>query len=210
MPPLEEHIYQIVEFARPRAIAMQQIIKESETDSEIVNVKKGIFSNQWDESIKSYKMFSDELCFYENILLRGNKIVIPQNLRNIVLHAAHEGHPGIVAMKGRLRSKVWWPRMDKDVESIVRNCKSCTLVGLPNPPAPMKRRELPYKPWIDVAVDLLGPLPNTEYILVIIDYYSRYKEIKIIRTITSSQIIKILKEIFSRLDYPQYITADNG
>ncbi|CAH2107517.1 unnamed protein product [Euphydryas editha] len=206
----EDYILQIVELSRPRAISMQEIIKESETDNEITRVRNGIFNNQWDESIKCYKTFSEELCFYENILLRGNKIVIPQNLRKQVLHAAHEGHPGIVAMKGRLRSKVWWPRIDKDVEVMVKSCKSCTLVSLPNPPAPMKRRELPYEPWIDIAIDLLGPLPNNDYILVIIDYYSRYKEVKITRTITSSQIIKILKELFSRLGYPQSITADNG
>ncbi|XP_013167322.1 PREDICTED: uncharacterized protein K02A2.6-like [Papilio xuthus] len=206
----DNYVHQIVELARPCAISMQQIIKESATDQEITNVKNGIYSNQWDESVKSYKIFSDELCFYENILLRGNKIVIPERLRKQVLLAAHEGHPGIVAMKGRLRSKVWWPRIDKDSEQMVKSCKGCTLVSLPNPPAPMKRRELPSEPWVEIAMDLLGPLPNNDYILVIIDYYSRYKEIKITKTITSVTIIKILKELFSRLGYPMSITADNG
>lgn len=46
--------------------------------------------------------------------------------------------------------------------------------------------------------------------LVIIDYYGRYTEIKIINTITRVQIIKILKEIFSGQGYPLSITADNG
>lgn len=70
--------------------------------------------------------------FFDSILLRGNKIVIPHCLRKRVLDAAHEGHPGIVAMKGRLRSKVWWPRIDKDSENFVKSCKGCTLVALPN------------------------------------------------------------------------------
>ena len=63
---------------------------------------------------------------YEDVLLRGNKIVIPMEFRKQILEAAHEGHPGIVAMKGRLRTKVWWPRIDKDVENLVRTCKGCT------------------------------------------------------------------------------------
>lgn len=207
---IEDYVHQIVELARPCAISMQQIIKESEADMEIVNVKKGIYNHQWDESVKPYKIFSDELCFYGDILLRGSRIVIPQNLRKQVLLAAHEGHPGVVSMKSRIRSKVWWPRIDKDVELMVKSCKGCTLVTLPNNPAPMKRRELPSEPWVDIAMDLLGPLPNNDYILVIVDYYSRYKEVKITRTITSSQIISILKELFSRLGYPLSITADNG
>lgn len=206
----DTHVCQIVNYARPQAISMSDIIKTSETDKEICDVRKGLYQNDWSDSVRGYKIFENELCFFENILLRGNKIVIPHLLRKAVLDAAHEGHPGIVAMKGRVRSKVWWPRIDKDVENLVKSCKGCTLVALPNPPVPMKRRELPLGPWVDVAMDLLGPLPSNDYLLVLIDYYSRYKEVKMTKVITSAQIIKILKEIFSRLGYPVSITADNG
>ncbi|XP_041979479.1 uncharacterized protein K02A2.6-like [Aricia agestis] len=205
-----DHVHHIVENARPMAVSMADLENQSSEDPEILNVKTGINSNAWDDSAKPYKIFETELCFFGNILLRGNRLVIPSNLRKRVLDAAHEGHPGIVAMKGRLRSKVWWPRIDKDAENLVKSCKGCTLVGLPNPPVPMKRRSLPEAPWVDVAIDLLGPLPSNEYILVIVDYYSRYKEVKITKNITSTQIIKLLKEIFSRLGYPSSITADNG
>ncbi|CAH2088405.1 unnamed protein product [Euphydryas editha] len=206
----EDFIHHIVEEARPCAVPMHGIDKSSENDPEIKSVKRGIYNNDWEESVKEYKIFEPELCFYNNILLRGTRIVIPKDLRKTVLDAAHEGHPGIVSMKSRLRLKVWWPRIDKDVENIVKQCKGCTLVGLPSHPVPMKRRDLPTAPWVDVAMDLLGPLPNNDYLLVVIDYYSRYKEIKFTKVITSSQIIKLLKEIFSRLGYPSSITADNG
>lgn len=59
------------------------------------------------------------------------------------------------------------------------------------------------------AIDYLGPLPSGDQILVIIDYFSRYKEIKTSKTITFNEIIKMLKEIFSRNGYPITITADN-
>ncbi|CAH2105722.1 unnamed protein product [Euphydryas editha] len=206
----DEHVHQIVENARPRAVSMTEIRIHSKEDMEILKVKKGIYNNEWDDSIKGYKIFENELCFFDNVLLRGNRLVIPSRLRKNVLDAAHEGHPGIVAMKGRLRCKVWWPRIDKDVETLVKSCKGCTLVGLPIPPAPMKRRELPEAPWVDIAMDLLGPLPSGDYLLVVVDYYSRYKEVKITKNITSAVIIRLLKEIFSRLGYPSSITADNG
>lgn len=74
----------------------------------------------------------------------------------------------------------------------------------------MERRELPEAQWTDVAIDLLGPLPSNNYLFVIVDYYSRYKEVKFIKTITSTQIIGLLKEVFSRLGYSISITADNG
>ncbi|GBP83470.1 Retrovirus-related Pol polyprotein from transposon 297 [Eumeta japonica] len=108
----DNHICQIVDFARPRAVSLKEIIESSMNDQEILNVKED---------------------------------------------AAHEGHPGIVSMKARLRTKVWWPRCDKSAENIVKACKGCTLVCAPCSPTPMKRRELPAGPWIDIAIDLMGP-----------------------------------------------------
>lgn len=48
-------------------------------------------------------------------------------------------------------------------------------------------------PWLDVAMDLVGSLLGNDYIFVIVDYYSRYKEIKIFRVITSTAFIKTYK-----------------
>lgn len=67
------------------------------------------------EKVILFQCFASELCFYKDILLRGNRIVIPQRLRRLVLEAAHEGHPGISAMKDRLRTKVWWPKIDAEL-----------------------------------------------------------------------------------------------
>lgn len=81
------------------------------------------------------------------------------------------------------------------------------LVSAPNP---MKRRELPVEPWVDIAIDLLGPLPNGDSIFVVVDYYSRYMEVKICQKLTSTVMIKHIKEIFSRVGYPVSLIADNG
>ena len=103
--------------------------------------------------------------------------------------------------------------MDREAISHVAACKGCRLVGLPSKPEPMQRRELPVKPWIDVALDFLGPLPTGEYLLVVIDYYSRYKEIEIMRHITANETITGLHKIFTRLGFPlrlHWITLDNS
>lgn len=206
----ENYINQIITYSRPIAVSLNEIETSSSVDDEVIKVRKGIFFNDWHESVNNYKLIQNELCFYGDILLRGTKIVIPKELRQRILEAAHEGHPGIVAMKGRLRTKVWWPRIDKDAERSVKDCRGCTLVSAPNPPHPMRRRLLPEEPWVDVAVDFLGPLPSRDYVLILVDYYSRYKEIKVMRSITAIDTIKVLKEIFSRLGYPATITCDNG
>lgn len=142
--------------------------------------------------------------------MRGTRIIVPKVLRTKLLELAHEGHPGESAMKRRVRLKVWWPLVDREVETFVKNCWDCLLVSQPNNPAPMKRHPFPNGPWQCVATDLLGPLPNNDYIFVLIDYYSRYQEVKFLRKITSEAVISLLHEIFSRLGIPMSITADNG
>ncbi|KAL7743612.1 hypothetical protein ACLKA6_019231 [Drosophila palustris] len=127
-----------------------------------------------------------------------------------VLSLAHEGHPGESAMKRRLRSKVWWPGIDRDVEKKVKACRDCLLVSLPDNPVPMKRHQYPTAPWKFVATDLLGPLPNNEYILVLIDYFSRYMDLTFLKSISSVSIIESMKEIFCRLGIPEYLRTDNG
>lgn len=169
-------IYHVVEHAIPTAVSFQEINYQSKFDREITSVRQGLYDGKWEERTRNYKIFEPELYFHNNVLLRGNKIIIPRQLRPRVLRAAHEGHPGIVSMKKRLRTKVSWPGIDTEAEKMVRQCKGCTLVSAPNPSNPLKRRELPSRPWVDVAVDFMGPLPSKEYIFVIIDYYNRYKE----------------------------------
>ncbi|XP_049874146.1 uncharacterized protein K02A2.6-like isoform X1 [Pectinophora gossypiella] len=206
----DHHVNQIVQAARPLAVSMENIIIKSQEDEETQLVKVGLSDNSWDPKVNHYKLFKHELWVHDDVLLRGNKIVIPVELRKQVLASAHEGHPGIVAMKGRLRTKVWWPKIDKDAENMVKSCKSCILVSGPNPPVPMKRRELPSQPWVDIAVDFLGPLPSGHYVFVVVDYYSRYKEVKVMKSITSQETVGVLKEIFSRLGIPVSLTSDNG
>lgn len=74
----------------------------------------------------------------------------------------------------------------------------------------MKRKELPSAPWMDLAIDFLGPLPSGHNLLVIVDYYSRFIEVEVMKKIDSLETIKRLNVIFSRFGFPASITLDNG
>ena len=136
--------------------------------------------------------------------------MIPRNLREHVLKLAHESHPGIVAMKQHLRSKVLWPGIDKQAEKVCRECFGCQLTSQPIKPEPMVRTELPNARWEHLACDLLGPLPPGDYIFVAVNYYNRFFELEFTKSTTAEKLVLILSKILVTHGLSLSIRTDNG
>lgn len=193
------------------AMDIAEVVEASAKDEELQAVKRAVMDDNWaSELVKPYAAFRHELSFVNGLIMRGSKLVIPSSLRNRMLVLAHEGHPGQTIMKRRLRDRCWWPKMDQEAAKTCDSCEGCRLVQVSDPPEPMQRRSLPDKPWVDIAIDFLGPLPSGEHILVVIDYYSRYLCLEIMSSITAKETIKRLARIFSTWGVPRTITLDNA
>lgn len=217
----EHYVNFVTQYSVPKSFQLTEIAAAARCDEEILEVKKALNSNRSDDSKwakleemdgknKIYRMSAIEFSFAGDILLRSTRLVMPRELRKRTLQLAHEGHPGMTEMKKRIRSKVWWPGIDTDVEETVRNCRSCILVAAPNMPEPLKRTELPNGPWQVLALDFLGPIKNSINVLVVTDYYSRWNEIEFMRKIETSLMIMRLRIIFARFGIPLAVKCDNG
>ena len=206
----EEYVRFVAQTAAPHTVPIKELEQESAEDEELTDVRQRIQANDWNDGPSGMKAVRMELTIPGKVVLRGTRIVVPRKLRRRIMELAHEGHQGIVKTKVRLRSKVWWPGLDKDVENLCRRCHDCQVLGMPSPPEPVKPTELPTEPWVDVAADLMGPIPTGKYFFVIVDYFSRYVETKIMKWVTSKKIIAALQEIFSRNGIPCSLRTDNG
>lgn len=185
----DEFVRFVTATATPQAMTTREIKEASSEDREFEEVHQYIKDGNWKgDQHKQYVPVCSELCVIGKLILRGTRIVILSKLRPRVLNHAHEGHPGIVSMKQRLRSKVWWPGIDREAEKFCKTCYGCQLVSSPADPEPIKSTPLPSGPWQDLAIDLLGPLPSGESVLVIIDYFSRYYEVEVMRSTTSEKV----------------------
>lgn len=207
-----DDICTLVTHTIPVAISMAELEERSREDAELRLLCELIDSGQWDSAgpvVSKYIPVRNELSQWHGIVLRGTRLVIPQCLRARVLDLAHEGHQGIVKTKWRLRSKVWWPGIDREAEKYCRACYACQLVSQATPPEPMAR-SYPSSPWTDIAVDLMGPLPTGEMLLVAVDYYSRYFEVVVLRSTTSQKLIEVIKPMFARYGVPTSMKTDNG
>ena len=60
------------------------------------------------------------------------------------------------------------------------------------------------------AADLMGPFPTGDYLLVVVDYKSRFFEVAVTKSVTSSKIISCLEKMFATHGFPLSIKIDNG
>jgi hypothetical protein len=206
----EEYIHMVANESVPIALNWADIVEASKQCEEIVTVVKCVESNDYERVAMGYQAVKSELSVCDSVLLRGERIVIPVSLRSRCIELAHEGHQGIVKTKQRLRTKVWWPSIDREAEQVCRSCEDCIRVGAPNPPVPLCMTKFPSQPWQHLSCDILGPLPNGQSVFVVVDYYSRFFECAFLRSTVADKVVEYLDTVFSRMGFPVSLRSDNG
>ena len=176
----DRYVHYLAEQLTPVAMNTSEIQEDSKNDPELIQVRQCIENNQPHRLPPQYKSFEQELSIVDYIILRGNRIILPLKLRNKAIELAHEDHAGMTKTKQRIRSKLLWPYMDKDIERHIRTCHPCQIVGKPDPPEPVQPTKLPDEPWTDLAIDVYGPFPTGEYVVSLTDYYSSWPEATIL------------------------------
>ncbi len=70
--------------------------------------------------------------------------------------------------------------------------------------------ELPHGPWKNVAVDFCGPFPSGDYLLVMLDEYSRFPFVEIMQSTSACKLIPVMDKSFSAVGIPEVVKSDNG
>ena len=148
------------------------------------------------------------------------QLVLPQQLVTEVLTKLHDattgGHLGVKKTLERVRTRFYWVGQRRDVEEWCRACEICAARK-----SEPKKRKAPLQiepakyPLERIAMDILGPLPETErgnkYILVIGDYFTKWKEAYPMRNMEATTVANILvHEFISRFGVPKYLHTDQG
>ena len=135
------------------------------------------------------------------MLLRGNRLVIPRQLREKVLEELHTAHQGVVKMKCRARELVWWPGIDLEIENWCKSCE-CNVYKAKEPKQPLKPLEWPAHTWDRLPMDFAGPIDD-QMILVVGDAHTKWPEIVVMHRATSTPTIKACQLLFSRFGIPK-------
>ncbi|XP_073016723.1 uncharacterized protein [Primulina eburnea] len=145
---------------------------------------------------------------------------VPQEEVSEILFHCHAGPAGGHFGATRTASKVlqscfYWPTLFKDAHEYVTKCSNCQRTGNIS-----RRHEMPLNNILvceifDVwGIDFMGPFPvsfGNKYILVAVDYVSKWVEAAACKTNDSKVVVQFLmKNIFSRFGTPRAIISDGG
>ncbi|GJV55841.1 reverse transcriptase domain-containing protein [Tanacetum coccineum] len=139
---------------------------------------------------------------------------------NYVLREIHEGscsmHAGPRSVVAKsLRSGYYWPTMHADARKLIRECSSCQVHSLVsrNPQqklTPITSLWLFHKWGIDIAGPFLEGPGKVKFLIVAMDYFTKWIEAKLVATITGAQVKKFVWDnIVCRFGLPREIISDN-
>ena len=187
----EDYINFVTEAAILPAFTLEEIKCATEEDKVLRGLRAAIQTGCWNcDIVNSFKNIRDEISVdhRHKILLRGTRIILPSSLQRRAIKIAHEGHQGIAKTKAFLREYVWFPNLEKMVKEEIDSCIPCQAAGNPEPPAPLQTSQMPAGPWKEVTMDFLGPFHSGEYLLAVIDCYSRYPEVEIVSSTSAPAV----------------------
>ena len=185
---------------RELLVTLQDIKREALEDEFISATKQKIA----DKNQQIADIFS--LC--DNVLLYGERVVIPKTLQKRILKDFHADHQGKNRMKSLMRSYVYWPKMDLDISNMVDVCKGCAL-AVKAPPITYKPWPKTDQRWSRIHVDFAGPMEDIYY-LIVVDSYTKWPEVLRCKRPTTGVTITFLHELFARFGVVDCLVSDNG
>lgn len=126
------------------------------------------------------------------------------------------GHLGIAKTIARIAEEYYWPGMFRDIAKYVRSCENCQRhKALQDRPAGKLHATEVKRPWQQVSVDLIDPLPRSKkgntWLLVMQNRFSKWTEITSIRRATAQAVTQgVTEKIILRHGKPEIILTDNG
>lgn len=194
-------------------IDYKDVVKFSKTD-QILNKVMYYVRVGWPKNFSPSSEFQpffsrrEELSLEQGCLIWGHPVIIPRKLRSLLLKELHSTHIGIVRSKMLARSYFWWPKIDEEIESIIKFCKQCQFNQNKPHSAPMSAWPSAHTPWERIHIDFLE-YGKLNY-LIVVDAFSNWPEVFKMNVTTSSATIKHLRYLFAAYGLPKVLVSDNG
>lgn len=214
----DSYINWITNHLVPKSMTKEELIEHTNKDDslqclkQILNDSVNLSNSELIKAVKVKfsKVLNELMVTADGLVLRGERIVLPESLQARAVSIAHEGHQGMTKVKGFLRTKIWFPNMDIMVKEKMESCLVCQVMDTSSQVQPNLSTPLPERAWEFLAMDFFGPIPTGQELCVLIDEYSRYPIVFDVPTTASATLLPKLEEVFSTMGIPVEMKTDNG
>ncbi|GJV62413.1 reverse transcriptase domain-containing protein [Tanacetum coccineum] len=146
------------------------------------------------------------------------RCVVGNEIHEILAHC-HSGPTGghhSASITGRkvYESGFYWPSIFKDAKDYVMRCDACQRSGNISSRSEMPQNTIQVCDVFDIwGLDFMRPFPNSKgnkYILVAVDYISKWVEAQALPTNNARVVIRFLRRLFARFGVPKALISDQG
>src|SRR3954465_945015 len=177
-----------------------------------------VLARQTVRRAKAYTIINNEL-YKRSVTNILQKCVSSTEGQEILLDI-HQGECGHHASSRALVAKAfrhgfYWPTALKEAKELVEKCNGCqryaTKIHMPSSELKTIPITWPFSVW---CLDMVGPFKPARggmtHILVMVDKFTKWIEVKPIRKCDGLTVVKFLKDIILRYGYPHSVITDNG
>ena len=196
-------------------ILLERFHKYSLEDQEYLSLKETIVKgfpsnlNELNLNLRPYAKMKDLLCVENDLIVCGQRLVVPRKLRTEVLQRLHASHLGIEKTRRRARQSVYWPGIDNDITNVVNSCAKCQQLLPSLQKEPMITEKEPSRPFQSVSADYFS-YAGKEY-LVYVDRLSGWPMVKMYnKEATAVMLVTTLRKYFAATGVPEMFRSDNG
>ncbi|EIE88739.1 hypothetical protein RO3G_13450 [Rhizopus delemar RA 99-880] len=139
----------------------------------------------------------------------------PEERKDIILKAHLLGHYGIKAIEQTIHGdKLHWTNLRQDIQDVISKCHECKMFNIAKTGYHPPRSILPDGPldhWVmDLGTFNITSTSGNNFLLVMVDLFSRFTILKAIPDKQALTIAKQLVDIFCTFGWPKVIASDNG
>ena len=128
-------------------------IKEAIMVDPTMNLLKHMIYKGWSDYRKQcpqelwdYWTFRCELVLEDGLILKGDRVVIPESLRDTILNTIHTGHHGETKCILLATESIFWPGITNNIRDMVKACPVCNKYQPTQAKLPLMQPDLPTHP----------------------------------------------------------------
>ena len=195
-----------------RAITWEELNHESEKDKTVSALRTlveggvPVDKEDWPQELREYFTKAEELSCVDSVVLQGQRVVMPEALRQVAVDILHSGHCGVTGMAERARELMVWPRMKEALDEKRGKCRTCIRIAPSQASAPPTEMPTPDYPFQYVSTDYFEI--SGHHYMVFVCRYSNWISVYTSKSGNARELLELLRGYIGTFGVMEELATD--